>query len=575
MTILEELKTASSLSEIAELLEFKPKALAYVLYIKSDEEKYTEFEIPKRQGGTRRISSPSADLALLQTRLSKILLECLAELRRTGRYRDDMSLGFQPGRGIIDNARVHRGRRFVFNVDLQDFFGTINFGRVRGFFLKDRNFSLHPNAATVLAQIACHKNSLPQGSPCSPVISNLLGHLIDVRCLKLASVNGCSYTRYADDLTFSTNKRIFPVEIADRDDGSHDWIAGEILTREIERAGFRINDSKTRMQYSDSRQEVTGLIVNKKVNVRSEYRKTVRAMVHHLFTRGEYQIRAQVKDPATGVVKWQDNPGTLSQLHGMLGFVDSVDRYNAQRLGVKKAPLTQKETMYRRFLFYKFFHLADMPFVICEGKTDSIYLKSAIEQLADKHPDLSIRTDSGGRKVAIRFYKYADTSTDRVLGLKGGSGELPRFIDSYLQQIKKFRAPTPSHPLIILVDNDSGADAVYGAVKVQLKKKVDRREQYVHVAENLYVVPTPFLDGDKPSMIEDFFDEATLAKSYEGRTFSPDEDADPSKFYGKYVFATEVIKNNSNQIDFSAFSGILERIEKVMGHFYDLKKAGY
>jgi len=64
---------------------------------------------------------------------------------------------------------------------LQDFFGSINFGRVRGFFIKDRNFALQPAVATILAQMACHNNALPQGSPCSPVISNLVGHVLDVQ----------------------------------------------------------------------------------------------------------------------------------------------------------------------------------------------------------------------------------------------------------------------------------------------------------------------------------------------------------------------------------------------------------
>jgi hypothetical protein len=571
MTSLEELQGATSLNAIAELLAFKPKALAYLLYIKSDEEKYRQFEIPKKLGGTRIIKAPSADLALLQKRLSNLLLECLAELRDSGRYRDDMSLGFQTGRGIVDNASVHRGRRYVFNIDFQDFFETINFGRVRGFFLKDRNFSLHPPTATILAQIACHQNSLPQGSPCSPVISNLVGHLVDVRCLRLAASNGCSYTRYADDLTFSTNKPSFPTAIASRDVASHEWSVGAQLVALIGKAGFKINVSKTRMQYADSRQEVTGLIVNKKVNVRSEYRKTVRAMAHHLFTRDEYTVNARETDILTGAVRWQERPGTLNQLHGMLGFVDTVDRYNAERLGTKKAPITQKETIYKRFLMYKFFHLAKMPFVVCEGKTDSIYLRCAIEQLAAAHPELSMRTVSGQRKLGICFYRYADTSTDRVLGLKGGSGELPKFMDSYLQQAKKFRASTPSQPLIILVDNDSGADAVYAAVK----KRGNRKDPFIHVGENLYVMATPYLADGKPSTIEDFFDDATREMPCKDRVFSPDENADQSKFFGKYVFATEIVQKNADRIDFSRFGPILQRIEQVIAHFDGLKKTGY
>src|SRR5205085_12448911 len=138
-----------------------------------------------------------------------------------------------------------RHRRWVFNLDLEEFFPSINFGRVRGFFLKNRDFELNVDVATVLAQIACHENSLPQGSPCSPVISNLVGHLLDMRLVKLASEAGCTYSRYADDLTFSTNKAEFPPAIAvpsgDKGIDSHLWLPGKALEWQIQRSGFGIN----------------------------------------------------------------------------------------------------------------------------------------------------------------------------------------------------------------------------------------------------------------------------------------------------------------------------------------------
>src|SRR5262249_30547325 len=157
----------------------------------------------------------------------------------------------------------HRRRRWVFNVDLEDFFGTINFGRVRGYFMKDRDFALPAPTATILAQIACHENRLPQGSPCSTVISNLVAHILDLHLCKLAFKYGCTYSRYADDLTFSTNKPTFPAGIAVRSDTKpHEWMVGAELQEIISHSQFKVNPQKTRMQYRNSRQEVTGLVVN-------------------------------------------------------------------------------------------------------------------------------------------------------------------------------------------------------------------------------------------------------------------------------------------------------------------------
>jgi retron-type reverse transcriptase len=228
MSQLTALKSTSSLHGIAGLLGYTASGLSFILYKKAAALKYTKFEIPKRGGGTRQISAPSSDLKLLQRRVADLLQNC-AELIRVANGRDDqISHGFKRKRSIITNAKVHRNRRYVFNLDLKDFFGHINFGRVRGFFIKDRDFSLHPDVATILAQIACYENALPQGSPCSPVISNLVAHILDIHLVQLAANAGCSYSRYADDLTFSTNKRSFPPAIAERDAAQpHKWLPGK------------------------------------------------------------------------------------------------------------------------------------------------------------------------------------------------------------------------------------------------------------------------------------------------------------------------------------------------------------
>ncbi|MHA3914893.1 retron Ec67 family RNA-directed DNA polymerase/endonuclease [Halovulum sp. GXIMD14793] len=282
MSKLARLKQAQNLSDLAKLLGFTPKALSFVLYKMPDAKKYKTFDIPKKGGGTRTIEAPIDQLSLLQRRLAELLEGCAQEVAKDNPRYQAASHGFRKGRTTISNANVHRKRRYVFNVDIADFFGSINFGRVRGLFIKDRAFELAPSVATVLAQIACHENSLPQGSPCSPIISNLVANILDARLMKLSKHAHCAYTRYADDLTFSTNERIFPQEIA-REMAGAAWEPGMRLTEVIEGAGFALNPSKTRMSLRRSRQTVTGLVVNTKLNIRQDYYRTARAMCNSVF----------------------------------------------------------------------------------------------------------------------------------------------------------------------------------------------------------------------------------------------------------------------------------------------------
>ena len=177
------------------------------------------------------------------------------------------------------------------------------------------------------------------------MISNLVAHVLDMHLVRLASTVGCTYSRYADDLTFSTNKSRFPAEIAKLSDTEpHLWVPGAELQRLIAHSGFRINPAKTHMQYRTSRQEVTGLVVNRKINVRREYRHTVRAIVHSLLNKGTFETYAAVEK--AGTVTAEKRLGTANQLHGMLGFIDTIHRYNKDTLHDIRP--SSNDSMYRR-----------------------------------------------------------------------------------------------------------------------------------------------------------------------------------------------------------------------------------
>ena len=185
--------------------------------------------------------------------------------------------------------------------------------------------------------------------------------MLDIHLCKLASNNGQTYSRYADDITFSTSKPNFPAGIAKRVSGqTHVWEVGDGLQNIVTHTGFSINPKKTRMQYRGSRQAVTGLVVNRKVNVRSEYRRKARRSADKFISiTGRFQHVRTIPD-ANGVVTPTTVEGTLTQLHGILGFIDAVDCHNFEMESQvdprkAKASLRSKEKLYRRFLMFKGF----------------------------------------------------------------------------------------------------------------------------------------------------------------------------------------------------------------------------
>ena len=165
MSRLAELKKATSLRDVATVLNIQPKNLSFVLYKLPTESKYTAFDIPKRSGGTRAIHAPVDRLKIIQRKLADLLQDCADEITEERKIKDHVAHGFKRKRSIVTNARQHRHRKWVFNVDLEDFFPSINLGRIRLFLIKNRYFLLHPKVATVIAQIACRDGVLPQGSP--------------------------------------------------------------------------------------------------------------------------------------------------------------------------------------------------------------------------------------------------------------------------------------------------------------------------------------------------------------------------------------------------------------------------
>ncbi len=248
--------------------------LTRTLYKIPDAARYTQFEIPKRTGGMRQIDAP---VGLLREVQDKLLPDLNALYRP-----HPAAHGFIPTRSVVTNAAGHAGRRWVLNIDLKDFFPSINFGRIRGLFMRPP-FDMAPAAASVCAQIVTFRNGLPQGAPTSPVLSNFIAATLDRNLLRLARSHRLHYSRYADDITLSTDAQIFPPAVVEQQlggAGERSVLPGPALAAAVSSAGFEIHPRKVRLQGRGERQTVTGLTVNARVNVARTRIRQLRAMLH-------------------------------------------------------------------------------------------------------------------------------------------------------------------------------------------------------------------------------------------------------------------------------------------------------
>jgi RNA-directed DNA polymerase len=260
-------------SDVAELLEVSYNRLTYHISILPENKRYIDFSIPKKSGQTRTISAPCTPLKILQRKLSQVLYSV---------YEPKAPVhGFVPARSILTNAEKHVHKRFILNIDLKDFFHSIHFGRVQGIFMKPP-YNLSKEVAVVLAKICCYSGRLPQGAPTSPIVSNMICARMDSELRKLAQEFKCTYTRYADDITFSTTLSNFPSKLAylENEADKSKVILGERLKLIIQNNGFDINENKVRLQYKNQHQEVTGLTVNQFLNVKRSFVREISSMLH-------------------------------------------------------------------------------------------------------------------------------------------------------------------------------------------------------------------------------------------------------------------------------------------------------
>jgi RNA-directed DNA polymerase len=303
-----DLQAARSVTDLARCLEVPPGQLNF--HLKRHEHEYQEIIIPKRGGGERTLLAPARELKRIQHQLYQIL--CPLFFHRQSAH------GFIRTRSIITNAAPHVGRRTILNLDLENFFGSIHPGRVSGA-LTAKPFELTVPVARAIALLCTARNGLPQGAPSSPFLANVVAWTLDRDLERLAKKYRCHYTRYADDITFSTNAQHFPPAIFDE---SNRQLGGD-LTIVIESNGFKPNEKKTRLQRrSSARQSVTGLVVNEKLNVDRRFVREIRAVLHSIKKHGLEAAQKRFEMAFTGANAFV--PSLKSRLAGQIGFVGQI-----------------------------------------------------------------------------------------------------------------------------------------------------------------------------------------------------------------------------------------------------------
>lgn len=294
--------------DIASLLEIKD---GYLWKIINDYNNYEQLVIPKKNGESRVIYCPNYHLKSIQRKLADILnnaVKCSPNVH-----------GFVKGKSFVTNAKRHVKQKWVLSIDLADFFPNISIKRVHNLFIK--YFKFNKNISNVLARIVCHPDGfLPQGAPTSPVIANILAKSMDKSIYKnICSKHNVIYTRYADDLTFSSYKISPPNNIA-KISGNVISLSEE-LTSIIESQGFIINENKTKYMINTDRQMVTGIVVNKKSNVTKKYIRKLRAILYQLLLNINDFNKAQF----TFFQKNNVNKGDMFEiLKGMVNHVAHV-----------------------------------------------------------------------------------------------------------------------------------------------------------------------------------------------------------------------------------------------------------
>lgn len=262
---------------------------------------YSEFTIPKKNGSERKILAPDRKLKIIQYSILSIL-ESL--------FKPNAAIhGFCKTKSIQSNAIHHVNCIDLLNVDIEDYFPSINTSRISSV-LQLTPFSFDKNFASALAKLCTLNGSLPQGAPTSPIVSNIICQRLDRKLKNFAKTHKLYYTRYADDITFSSKFRKINRNLI------------TLLNNIVVTEGLKLNSDKTRISSKHQSQIVTGIVINEKLNVNRKKIREVRAMIHNFAVNYSSNQKLINEYNATSIIN--KIKGNLSFISNTRGANDSL-----------------------------------------------------------------------------------------------------------------------------------------------------------------------------------------------------------------------------------------------------------
>ncbi len=268
---------------------------------------YKEFTIPKKKGKPRLIFQPDKELMKIQRKLN-LYIQSVYSFQLPENVHGFIPKSFQVHRSIVTNAMPHLNKNRILSIDLENYFSSIPSRKVKGLFL---SWGLTDQIATALALLCTYKGALPTGAPTSPVLANLCSLELDEKLQAKAQNHGLTYTRYADDLTFSGEEYISDEKILD-------------LIETIKSENFSINVKKLRCAGNNKKQKITGVVVNHKLTVDRKVKKKLRAMIDDLAKNG-LETATQRHYSIEGQPAERDQNKFLKHVMGVQSFVNMVN----------------------------------------------------------------------------------------------------------------------------------------------------------------------------------------------------------------------------------------------------------